>query len=146
MATALLDLNVLLALAWPNHEHHRTARTWFDARQSDQWATCPMTQCGFVRISSNPKIIVEAVSPQQASTLLQKMMQDSRHVFWEDQISFPDAVFARFPQLRGHRQVTDAYLLGLCLSRGQQLATFDQGILSLAVSENERQSVLLIPS
>jgi len=27
----LLDINVLLALAWPNHVHHGPALTWFAA-------------------------------------------------------------------------------------------------------------------
>jgi predicted nucleic acid-binding protein len=33
--------------------------------------------------------------------------------------------------LVGHRQVTDAYLLGLALRHGGRLATFDQGIGTL---------------
>jgi predicted nucleic acid-binding protein len=27
--SSLLDVNVLLALAWPNHVHHAASRTWF---------------------------------------------------------------------------------------------------------------------
>ena len=38
--TALLDVNVLMALAWPNHVHHAPARSWFNARRKSGWATC----------------------------------------------------------------------------------------------------------
>ena len=30
--TALLDVDVLVALAWPNHVHHDPARAWFKDR------------------------------------------------------------------------------------------------------------------
>ena len=50
--TFLLDVNVLMALLWENHEHHQVARRWF--RQITDFATCPVTQLGFARISSHP--------------------------------------------------------------------------------------------
>ena len=70
MAVALLDINVLVALAWPNHEHHDISHRWFAAHAAAGWATCPLIQCGFVRISSNPKIIANAVKPDDAIALL----------------------------------------------------------------------------
>jgi predicted nucleic acid-binding protein len=30
---SLLDVNVLVAFAWPNHVHHAAAQHWFDADQ-----------------------------------------------------------------------------------------------------------------
>jgi hypothetical protein len=30
---SLLDVNVLVAFAWPNHVHHSAAQHWFDADQ-----------------------------------------------------------------------------------------------------------------
>ena len=70
MAVSLADINVLIALAWPNHECHQAAHEWFAAHAADGWATCPMTQCGFVRLSSNPKMVPEAVVPNAAIDLL----------------------------------------------------------------------------
>ncbi|MCC6764048.1 MAG: hypothetical protein IT293_05225 [Deltaproteobacteria bacterium] len=52
MKAALLDTNVLLALAWPNHQHHSAAHGWFAARAKKGWATCAFTQLGFIRLSS----------------------------------------------------------------------------------------------
>lgn len=35
--TMLLDVNVLVALAWPNHVHHVSARRWFAAEAAQGW-------------------------------------------------------------------------------------------------------------
>ena len=37
----LLDLNLLIALAWPSHVHHPQAHAWFADRAPSGWATCP---------------------------------------------------------------------------------------------------------
>ena len=47
---ALPDVNVLIALAWPNHVHHDAARSWFAESRATGWATCPVTEAGFVRV------------------------------------------------------------------------------------------------
>jgi len=50
----LLDVNVLIALLWPPHEAHARTQRWFATNADQGWATCAMTQAGFVRIVSNP--------------------------------------------------------------------------------------------
>ncbi len=45
---SLLDVNSLVAMAWPNHVHHRAVRAWFKEYESRGWATCPLTESGFV--------------------------------------------------------------------------------------------------
>ena len=69
MTTALLDINVLLALAWPNHDHHDAAHRWFDEVPDRKWATCTLTQLGFIRISSNLSANPQMVSPQDAAAV-----------------------------------------------------------------------------
>lgn len=114
MKTSLLDVNMLIALAWPSHVHHRQAHAWFSQNAARGWATCPLTQCAFVRISSNPKIIPEAVTPREALALLSQMTGMKTHTFWKDEIGILDK---HVPSglLVGHRQITDAYLLGLAI-------------------------------
>src|SRR5687767_1381495 len=102
MAAALLDINVLIALAWPNHEHHDRAHRWFAAHAIGGWATCPLTQCGFVRISSNPKIIPQAASPTDALELLKRMMAHPNHVRWNDDVAIDDAGVP-WERIQGHR-------------------------------------------
>lgn len=38
----LLDVNVLIALAWPNHVHHDAAGSWFARLRRTGWATCAL--------------------------------------------------------------------------------------------------------
>lgn len=123
----LLDVNVLIALGWPTHEHHAAAHSWFNAIASGGWATCPITQCGFVRVSSNANAVGAALTPNQPVSAMVRMTAHPRHVFWADDLAVGSIYFPA-ATLRGHQQVTDAYLLALCASRGGSLATFDTGI------------------
>lgn len=78
---ALLDVNLLVALAWPKHVHHVPALRWFRAHRDDGWATCPLTQTGFVRVSSNRSALPDAKSPQEALQLLRRIVALPGHVF-----------------------------------------------------------------
>jgi len=126
----LLDVNMLVALAWPSHVHHRAAHAWFATHRSAGWATCPLTQCAFVRVSSNPKIIPEAVTPLEALALLREMVSLDDHVFWPDDVPFHGEPVPT-ELLAGHRQVTDAYLLGLCIRHKGKLVTLDRSVAAL---------------
>jgi len=61
--TRLLDVNLLVALLWENHEHHYRARRWLGT--VTEFATCPVTQLGFARISSHP-MLGYGTSPEHA--------------------------------------------------------------------------------
>ena len=121
----LLDINLLIALAWVSHMHHEKAHTWFGRHAGTGWATCPITQSGFVRVSSNPNLIREAPSVKQALSALQALTAHPRHHFLEDSLSFADPNFAHL-LIVGHRQVTDAYLLALAAHHGATLVTLDK--------------------
>ena len=140
----LLDVNLLIALAWPSHVHHQPAHAWFSAHAASGWATCPVTQCDFVRISSNPGIIPEAVAPQQALSLLEEIVSHPHHVFWPDEIPLVGEETVPTQLLFGHRQVTDAYLLALAIHNRGQLATLDRGMTSLVPADGSRRDALAI--
>ena len=141
----LLDVNVLIALAWPHHVSHSQAHWWFEQNASAGWATCAMTQTAFVRISSHPGIIAAAVSPYEAHALLVGMMKHHAHKFWADDVSFDSFSPELVASLVGHRQVTDAYLLKLSLEHEGRLATFDRGIHSLVPERSPlREAIVLI--
>jgi toxin-antitoxin system PIN domain toxin len=123
----LLDTNVLLALAWPNHIHHRATLEWFSAKGRAAFRTCPLTQTGFVRISSNPAFTANAVTVAEALALLNRIMALPGHDFWADDIPISDA-FPSGALIATHRQVTDGYLLALAGAHGGVLATLDRGI------------------
>ncbi len=131
MRVYLLDVNLLVALLWTNHEHHEAAVRWFRAQRRLAWATCPLTQAGFVRVSSNPRILSDAPSPGKAIDVLEANLRHPGHRFWADDVPFAEAV-APFGELfSSHQQTTDAYLFGLAIHKGGVLATFDAGISAL---------------
>ena len=139
-ATCLLDVNLLVALAWPQHVHHESAHAWFKRRGRQSWATCPLTQLGFVRLSSNSRIVPDAVSPREAMALLREITALRGHRFWpDDAVPTAQSIFDRVA-LVGHRQVTDAYLLALCVARNGRLATFDRGVQELLADAAARDT------
>ena len=75
----LQDVNVLLAIAWPNQQFHSTAIAALSSRK--RWATCALTQLGFIRLSSNPAAVATAKNPQEAASLLARLVADSLHVY-----------------------------------------------------------------
>lgn len=145
MSVGLLDANVLIALAWPSHLHHSAAHRWFSENRASGWATCPITQCAFVRAACNSKIVKNAVEPREATEMLQRVVDQKHHVFWEEDIEF---VAAAVPKdlLTGHRQVTDAYLLGLAVHRGGKLVTFDRNLRALLPADGSLADSLEIVS
>lgn len=131
---SLLDVNVLVALAWPVHEHHELATQWFRHNQQAGWATCPLTQSGFVRVSSNRKVTPDANSPRESVVALRRILALPHHVFFPDDISMVSSQFVDPAKLLGYRQVTDAHLLGIALRHDGRLATFDRGVFDLVPS------------
>ncbi len=144
--THLLDANVLIALAWPQHVHHALAHRWFERTGSKAWATCPLTQLAFVRVSSNPKIVQSAVTPRDAALLLERITALPNHRFWPDDVSALAAIKASGIALIGHRQVTDAYLLALARAHEGRLATLDGGIAELEPNRKLRERLLTVLS
>ena len=126
---ALLDVNALVALAWDSHVHHARMRSWFAANSSHGWATCPVTESGFVRVSSNPKVLPAAIGIDAARAVLSALCERESHRFLTDDVSLRDG---DVPRIAGYRQVTDAHLLTLARRRGVRLVTFDSGLLTLS--------------
>ena len=110
MAVALLDVNVLLALAWPPHVHHRAARHWFVAHRSQGWATCPWTQAAFVRLSSQPAAVKTAVTVQDAVRTLETAVSAAEHVFWPVEHGVPEILPEIRSRLMGHRQFISCWI------------------------------------
>lgn len=132
---ALLDVNLLVALAWPNHVHHEVAHRWFAENAKNGWATSPLTQSGFVRISSNPRVTSEARSPREALLALRAIVSLPHHVFWPDDEPLVTSAHFDAMQIVGYRQVPDAHLVALALHHGGALATLDRGIPSLVPAD-----------
>lgn len=133
MRRALLDVNVLLALLDSDHVDHKLAREWINAEISYGWASCAITQNGFVRIASQPRY-PGAVTPSQAIERLARASGSDHHQFWTCSVSLLDDQVIDRSRLHGHRQVTDAYLLALATINDGRFVTFDRAIVLTAVS------------
>jgi toxin-antitoxin system PIN domain toxin len=143
----LFDVNVLVALAWPNHVHHEAALKWFRRQSRQGWATCSITETGFVRVSSNRAILPEARSPQDAIALLRRITALPQHVFWTDDLRFAESSLVARSKIVGHRQVTDAHLLGLALRHRGRLVTFDAGIaMVMPEGRDPDDAICVIPA
>jgi toxin-antitoxin system PIN domain toxin len=125
----LLDSNLLIALAWPNHAQHAEAHAWFGKEHAAGWGTCMVTQLAFVRISSHPSI-EHRVSTQEAVQKLIEIASLPTHSFWTepaDGYRNDRGIFDRtLPNTLTHKFVTDGYLVTVACLHGGKLATLDK--------------------
>lgn len=136
----LLDVNVLVALAWPNHVGHPAALRWFTSNRKSEWATTPVTESGFVRVSSNRRALPTSTTPAIAVEMLHRLTALSGHKFWADTVRWVLGEHCDPNRLTGHRQITDAHLVALAREYDGGLVTFDRGVVGLA----ERARVQLL--
>lgn len=130
----LLDANLLIALTHAAHVHHIEAHAWFALLPKRRWATCVLTQLAFIRLTSNPRVVGATINPLQAMQALRSMVSQPQHTYWADAPEPLGLAPLTHAAVVGHRQVTDAYLLGLAAQRGECLATLDRGLASFAAA------------
>ncbi len=125
----LLDVNVLIALGDEDHIHREIAMKWFRAPRLD-WGVCAFSEAGFLRVSANPN--VGQLSLSEAAKILAAFSKLPGYRFWPitDGWSTLAAPFA--DRIFGHRQITDAYLLGLAIKENGVLVTLDKAIGHMA--------------
>jgi len=117
---------VLIALFDASHLNHETAHRWFGGAGRQSWATCPITENGFVRVLSHPSYPSVQATPNEVSDRLSAFIGQRGHVFWPDDISLPSGLEAvSRTRLVGSQQVTDFYLAALARHHAGCLATFD---------------------
>jgi uncharacterized protein len=143
MITYLLDVNLLLALTDPMHIHHEPAHNWFVTAGHRAWATCALTENGFIRIASHPNYPNRPGDVTAVLALFRRLRETPGHHFWPDDISIlqileTDAIIT-------HAQITDIYLLGLAVHKKGKLATLDQRIPAQAVRGGRKALELIIP-
>lgn len=123
----LLDVNVLVALVVPEHQHHDAALTWYTGDRNEGWATCAVTELGVIRVCA--QLPGGAWPPERTADQLLILTADGRaHEFWPDALS--PAVMPEVRMAQSGRQLTDRYLLGLARRHGGKLVTFDRSLSS----------------
>ena len=126
----VLDVNLLVACAWSSHAFHSRANRWLNS--ASQFATAPITQMGFLRVSMSQAY---GSSFGDAQAALQAILQLPSHRF------LADAVQANsLPTLSGGKEVTDAHLVKLAGNHGLRLATLDDELCgkpwAIGIAEN----------
>ena len=89
-----------------------------------EFATCPVSQLGFARISAHP-MLGFGLLPEQAFGVLRRFLADSRHRFIPNDLSCEDRVLLT-ERIPGSNHVTDHYLAALARQHGLARATFDE--------------------
>lgn len=146
MSVSLLDVNVLLALAWPNHIHHLAAHQWFARNYAAGWATCPLTQLGFVRLAMQPAVVKIPILFGDVMEALARMTAHDAHTFWPLAGGLAGVREEIRARIVGHHQLTDAVLLDLAIRHQGRLATIDRRILALAPPDSGLvDAVAMIP-
>jgi len=136
----LLDVNVLIALTQSDHAHHKAVTQWFDLPNLD-WGMCAFSEAGFLRISTNPK--VSNLTMEEATEILVSLVAHSGHRFWPISASWTSVTAPFSERIFGHKQITDAYLLGIAIQENGILVTLDKRIQYLAGPQHSRHVLVL---
>jgi toxin-antitoxin system PIN domain toxin len=137
----LLDVNVLIALFSERHVHYRATHDWFAAAKDDGWATCPLTENGFVRVMRQRR---PTWPVGEFVRLLRRFCSDRHHQFWPDTLSLTDTTVFEPAEINGPQQITDVYLLALAVKKSAALATIDRSIPLGAVRGASDANLLVI--
>lgn len=140
---SLLDINVLLALLDSDHVDHRHARRWLDGSIEQGWASCAITQNGFVRIVSQPRY-PGPISCAEAIERLLRATSNEHHEYWPCDVSVLDADVVDRSRIHGPRQVTDLYLLALATRNRGRFVTFDASVPLSAVAGARARNLLVL--
>jgi toxin-antitoxin system PIN domain toxin len=114
----LLDVNTLIALLWAEHEHNDRARLWLETVKN--FAVCPLTELGFVRISTQPSF---GVTVEQA----RKMLADWKAAKSPRFVPCDLEVLKTAAPKTGNK-TTDYYLAALAEAHGMKLATLETNL------------------
>jgi toxin-antitoxin system PIN domain toxin len=139
----LLDLNALIAFGDPDHEHHDAIQKWFLSSGNVDWGVCPLTEAGFVRVTTNPSYRPASRTIQQATAVLDDFATHPGYRYWPITEKWATLTAPFSPRLLGHQQVTDACLLGMAVKAKGILVTFDRGIRYLAGNDYSANLLVL---
>jgi toxin-antitoxin system PIN domain toxin len=132
----LLDVNVLLACGWKSHADHSTLLGWL--LQVNDWATCPVTESGFMRISMTTAYQATFDHARKSLATLRALRG---HRFVAD-----DVEAALLPVLTSYKDTTDAHLVTLAKRHGLKLATLDGTLIAKPWAAGVAENPLLQPT
>ena len=138
----LLDVNVLVALTEPEHTHHQIVMNWFETPGLD-WGLCAFSEAGFLRVATNPKVGLHTV--QESTRVLAELSKYPGYRYWPITTGWADLAAPFRERVFGHRQITDANLLGLAVKENGVLVTMDRAIQFMAGPQYRSHLLLFEP-
>lgn len=143
----LVDINILVAAARPDHAQHLIAQKWMSdflvnvPAEDSLLLTMPVV-AGFVRLVTNPRVFKIPTTPSDALDCIKKLLEYPR-VRWAQKSAEWDSFQALVSDknLAGN-DIPDAWLASLALSLGEPFVTFDKGFRQLL----PRSLLVLLPS
>ncbi len=141
---ALLDVSVLVALFDAGHMAHEPTHDWFTDNRALGWASCPITENGLIRVLGTPAYPAGLTPVPEITARLDALCAATDHQFWPDDVSLRNHARFNVSAVRGYRQLTDVYLLGLAVQRGGRFVTLDQRVPLAAVRGATRASLEVI--
>jgi len=138
---SLLDVNSLIALLDEEHVHHALIRDWLSREDNLRhgFATCAITQLGFIRIVSSKGYSRPLAPPDAAAHLEQITRKGHRYLG----IPAPSEGSVRWKAVTSG-QSTDALLLATAVAHGCRLVTFDTGIALASVNGARRENLVVL--
>src|SRR5690348_14214215 len=140
----LLDVNLLVALFWQNHMQHKEALKWFLVHRAKGWATCCLTELGFIRVSMQVSGEKKALTFVDAQRTMSVNVKAPHHEFWNLDYSPSEMLPEIRERIRGHQQISDALLLDMAIRHRGKLVTFDKAITSLLPADSRHRSAIEI--
>lgn len=136
-AVDLPDINVWLALADPDHEHHERAREYWEKEAAPTLAFTRITMLGLIRLLTNRHVMKGApFSVQEAWLAYETFLQLPEVLFLNDPESAESTMRAwtDSPTFVSSR-LTDAWIAAIAFTTGSRVVSFDsdfQGFANLS--------------
>lgn len=125
----LPDVNVWFAMTFDSHIHHPSAKTWFDGVTEDLVLFFRITQQGFLRLATNPRVAgTHVLTLSEAWQKYDAYLSDPRIAFTGEPANI-ESQWRSFSQGNtfSPNVWNDAYLAALSVAGNYNLVTFDKG-------------------
>ncbi len=125
----LPDVNVWFAMTFDSHIHHPSAKTWFDGLTNELLCFCRLTQQGFLRLATNPRIArTHVLTLTEAWQKYDTYLNDPRISLANEpaNIESPWRGFTHGSTFSPNVW-NDAYLAAFSVAGNYELVTFDKG-------------------
>jgi uncharacterized protein len=135
MGANLWDVSLLVAMFDESHIHNRLVHHWMASHAHEQWASCAITENGFIRVGSRQTYPNILTTPESVAAGLREFKRNTaaRHVYWQCDISLADQTVFDLRSLASGRHSTDVFLAGLAHKNGGRFVTLDAKVAWQAV-------------